>query len=404
MKKKIEIIAPDLPESVNNAVLLKWHKKKGEYLQEDELIAEIETDKIILEISSPKNGILISQNVSIGQNIKSKSILGYIEKINNINNREINTIRSHGRENDKKFFFTPTMRRLISCHKIDTFKIQGIKISEKVTKNHFIINNQQKTQANKLINNPNEETSILGVTRKNNVLNERSSKTIEMNPLRKKISERLLSTRKNTAMLTTFNEVNMSLIIKIRKKYQNIFQEKHTTKLGYMSFFVKATTQALKQFPEINASIEGTNIVYHNYYDINIAVSSPRGLITPILKNTDCLSMSEIEKKINSFSTLERSKQLKLEDLDSGTFTITNGGVFGSLMSTPIINPPQVAILGMHNIKQRPVVVKDKIKIQPMMYLALSYDHQLIDGKQAIQFLNYIINIIEDFSRMIIDV
>ncbi|VFP88310.1 Dihydrolipoyllysine-residue succinyltransferase component of 2-oxoglutarate dehydrogenase complex [Buchnera aphidicola (Cinara piceae)] len=398
MKKNIKILAPDLPESVNNAVMLKWHKKIGDYVQEDELISEIETDKIILEISSPINGILKSQILLTGQKIKSQSILGYIQptdfkkKLHNINN-EVK------KKNNSLFFFTPKMRRLISYNQINKKKIKGIQIHGKITKKKFIINDIHKKQKKEL----NKKIDPKKIFNNKNIDN-RSVNRITMNPLRKKISERLLLTKKKTAMLTTFNEVNMKPIISLREKYKDIFEKKYESRLGYMSFYVKAVTQALKIFPEINASIDGADIIYHNYYDINIAVSTPRGLVTPILKNTNYLSMFEIERKIKSFSTLGQNGKLKLEDLESGTFTITNGGVFGSLMSTPIINYPQVAILGMHHIKNRPVVMFNKIKILPMMYLALSYDHQLIDGKQAIQFLNYIKDIIEDFSRIIIDI
>ncbi|VFP79204.1 dihydrolipoyllysine-residue succinyltransferase [Buchnera aphidicola] len=394
MKKNIEILAPDLPESVNNAIMLKWHKKIGDYIKEDELIAEIETDKIILEISSPANGILTSQILSIGQIIKSKSILGYIQSIN-LEKNISNANNEFKKNNHSQFFFTPKMRRLISYNKINKKEIKGIKINGKITKKNFIIEKINKKDKKKI-----DQKKIFD--KKN--INRRSYTRISMNPLRKKISERLLLTKKKTAMLTTFNEVNMKPIISLRNKYKDIFKKKYESKLGYMSFYVKAVTQALTQFPEINASIDGSDIIYHNYYDINIAVSTPRGLITPILKNTNSLSMFEIEKKIKSFSILGQTGKIKLEDLESGTFTITNGGIFGSLMSTPIINYPQVAILGMHHIKNRPVVICNKIKILPMMYLALSYDHQLIDGKQAIQFLNYIKDIIEDFSRIIINI
>ncbi|VFP83681.1 dihydrolipoyllysine-residue succinyltransferase [Buchnera aphidicola] len=403
MNKNIKILAPDLPESVNNAIMLKWHKKIGDIIKEDELIAEIETDKIILEISSPSTGILNKKLFKVGQKIKSRTIIGYIQSTSLSKKKNINTNEPINRDK-KVYFFTPKMRRLISDNKINTLTIKGIKTHGKINKNKFIINNIYKkntSENNKKINKtPFSEKNI----HKNLCQDIRSSRRITMSPLRQKISERLLSTTQNTAMLTTFNEVNMKPIMLIRKKYNNIFQDKYNNKLGYMSFYIKAATQALKKFPDINASIEGTDIIYHDYYDINIAISTPRGLITPILKNTDHLSMFEIEKKIKNFSNLGQSGKLQLEDLESGTFTITNGGVFGSLLSTPIINPPQVAILGMHNIKNRPVVLDNKIKIYPMMYLALSYDHQLIDGKQAIEFLNYIKDVIEDFSRIIIDV
>ncbi|VFP84956.1 Dihydrolipoyllysine-residue succinyltransferase component of 2-oxoglutarate dehydrogenase complex [Buchnera aphidicola (Cinara splendens)] len=403
MNKNIKILAPDLPESINNAVILKWHKQIGNTVQEDELVVEIETDKIILEVSSPVSGILYSQNMSIGQSIQSQSVLGYVQPIKKKSNI-FNTKTHSVKKNNERDFFTPKIRRLITNNEINKVMIKGIKINKKITKDDFIfkksciLNKEKQTEKTK--------TNILLEKIVNNDTSSRtrSCNRIAMNPLRKKISERLLSTIQNTAMLTTFNEVNMKPIMLLRNKYDDCFKEKHGVKLGYMSFYVKAVIHALKKFPDMNASIEGTDIIYHDYYDINIAVSTPRGLITPVLKYANHLSMFEIEKKIKSFSILGQSGKLQLKDLESGTFTITNGGVFGSLFSTPIINPPQVAILGMHYIKNRPVVICNKIKILPMMYLAISYDHQLIDGKQAIQFLNCIKDTIEDFSRIIIDI
>ncbi|VAX76543.1 dihydrolipoyllysine-residue succinyltransferase [Buchnera aphidicola] len=397
MKKNIKIIAPSLPESINNAIILKWHKKIGDVVKEDELIIEIETDKIILEVASPASGILYSQMLLTGEKIKSKTILGYIKQKKNENITKYISNISHKKYNST-YFFTPKMRRLISNYKINKLNIKGVRMNGKITKDNFIITNEENKKKRKQENILFQES--INSKEKKNI---RNIQRITMSPLRKKISERLLSTIQNTAMLTTFNEVNMQQIILIKKNYQDIFKNTHKSRLGYMSFYIKAVTQALKKFPELNASIEGTDILYHNYYDINIAVSTPRGLITPILKNTDCLSMLEIEKKIQYFSNLGQSGKLKLEDLESGTFTITNGGVFGSLMSTPIINPPQVAILGMHNIINRPVVIDNEILIKPMMYLALSYDHQLIDGKQAIQFLKCVKENIEDISRILLD-
>ncbi|ABJ90657.1 dihydrolipoyllysine-residue succinyltransferase [Buchnera aphidicola] len=398
MEKKTKILAPNLPESVNHAIMLKWNKKIGDYVKEDEIIAEIETDKIILEISSPKNGILISQNILVGEKIKSQSVIGFINNKNIKKEKKIKNNKKTKKKNvhseNSLFLFTPKMRRLILNYNIDISKIKGIDVHGKININNFIIKNKKNSKKKK-------KDKLINIHKKNN---KRIFRKIAMSPLRKTISKRLLYTVKNTAMLTTFNEVNMQPIISIRNKYKDIFENKYKSKLGFMSFYVKSVTQALKKFPEINASIEKKNIIYHDYYDINIAISTPRGLITPILKNTDNLSIYEIEKKIKSFVLLGEQGKLKFEDLEAGTFTITNGGVFGSLMSTPIINPPQVAILGMHHIKKRPIVVNKKIKILPMMYLALSYDHQLIDGKQAIQFLNYIKDILEDISRFILEI
>lgn len=393
--KETKIFVPELPESINNAIILKWYKNIGEILKEDEIVAEIETDKIILEVSSPTSGILKSQYYTIGQKVKTNDILGIVKNINHVQKKydihKKNIINkkkysnNHLNKKNKNLLhdFTPKIRRMILNNNINIkdYKKNNIDIN---IMNNFVKKNKKKIDKNK---------------------NSRKINRIPMSLIRKKISERLLFTIHNTAMLTTFNEVNMQSIIKIRKKYKNMFFEKYNINLGYMSFFVKAVTEALKFFPEINASIDNDDIIYYDYYDINIAISTNRGLITPLLKDTNLMNLFQIEKKIKYFSDSSKNKKISLDDLTSGNFTITNGGVFGSLMSTPIINPPQVAILGMHNIKKRPIVGKNNtIEIAPMMYLALSYDHRLIDGKLAITFLNYIKDILEDISRILLNI
>ncbi|QCI15978.1 dihydrolipoyllysine-residue succinyltransferase [Buchnera aphidicola] len=407
--KKTNILVPDLPESISDATVVKWHKKIGEKVFLNDNIVDIETDKVMLEVSSPCNGILQSIFEEEGKIVKPQQTLGQINNIevihNNISNNFIDEYKqnSSNRENqlsiDNKFFtqenkkyLTPSIRRLIKIQKIKKNDVnQKIEIENKINNTEIIQNIPQKL--NKII-------------QKNDYTFEKNKfeNRVKMTRLRQKIAERLLDSKNNTAMLTTFNEVNMKPIILLRKKYGESFEKKYGIRIGFMSFFVKAVIQALKQFPQINASIDNTDIVFYKNFDISIAISTPRGLITPVLRNADNMSMSEIEKKIKEFSVKGLQNKIDIKELIGGNFTITNGGVFGSLMSTPIINPPQTAILGMHIIQERAIVVKRKIKILPMMYLALSYDHRLIDGKESVSFLVTIKNILEDFTRILIDI
>ncbi|AWH90485.1 dihydrolipoamide succinyltransferase [Buchnera aphidicola (Melanaphis sacchari)] len=404
---KINILVPDLPESVNDGVIAVWHKKIGEKIYYNENIVDIETDKVMLEISSPCDGILNNIFKNSGETVKSNEILGDLVKLN-IKKEISNDIKSSFKKKadgitlpcDKKsdFFsenknvnfkkninnFTPSMRRLIRLKNINENLI-------KFDKSNFIVH----------------EKEIIKDDKKNKFReqnNENIQKRVKMTQLRQKISERLLETKNNTAMLTTFNEVNMQSIMFLRKKYSKSFEKKYKIRLGFMSFFVKAVVEALKNFPEINASIDQKDIIYYKNFDISIAVSTPRGLITPVLRNADNMSMVEIEKKIKEFSIKGAENKIQLKELIGGNFTITNGGVFGSLMSTPIINPPQTAILAMHAIKDRPMAIDGEVKIMPMMYLSLSYDHRLIDGKESVSFLVMIKNILEDFNRILISV
>lgn len=387
--KKINILVPDLPESINHATIVKWYKKIGDIIDIDENIVDLETDKVMLEVSSPCNGILNSILEKKGKTVKSQQILGEI-------------IPSEITKNDvSKNFFLKEKNNLIDEKKHLPFQEkQSIFIKNKNECFTPSIRRRMKIekQVEFIAQNVNEENQFN--KKEENKLENR----VKMNKLRQKIAERLLYSKNNTAMLTTFNEVNMQSIILLRKKYGELFEKKHEVRIGFMSFFVKAVVQALKIFPEINASIDQTDIIYYKNFDISIAVSTPRGLITPVLRNADTMTMAEIEKKIKEFSIKGSENKINIKDLMGGNFTITNGGIFGSLMSTPIINPPQTAILGMHVIKDRPMVVDGKIKILPMMYLALSYDHRLIDGKESVSFLATIKNILEDFTRIIIDV
>ncbi|WP_343154576.1 dihydrolipoyllysine-residue succinyltransferase [Buchnera aphidicola (Pseudoregma panicola)] len=381
----INIYAPEFPESVTNATIINWEKKINENLKKNETILEIETDKIIMSVSSPSDGILKKIYKKKGSSISSKQILGKIVK----------NIKENKKIYEKKI--SPSARRLVREYNINEKNIKNIEKKNRITKTDIkkIIDNKNKTFKTK---NENKSFNLL---KKEKIKN---SYTISMSNLRKKISERLKKTQNNAIMLTTFNEVNMKEIIKIRNKYKEKFLYKYKTKLGFMSFFIKAVVESLREFPEVNTTIDGEKITYYNCYNINIAISTNKGLIAPIIKNIDLMSMQEIEKKIIDLKIKAEKNNLKISEMSSGSFTISNGGVFGSLFSTPIINPPQTAILGINKIKKRPIVIKNKIKIRPMTYLSLSYDHRIIDGKNSINFLKNIKNILEDFSRFTLQI
>ncbi|WP_343183862.1 dihydrolipoyllysine-residue succinyltransferase [Buchnera aphidicola (Ceratovacuna keduensis)] len=384
----INIYAPEFPESVTNATIISWKKKIYEKIKKNETILEIETDKIIMSVSSPSDGILKKIYKKKGSNINSKQILGKIENI----------IKKNEKIFEKKI--SPSVRRLITENNINKENINNIVKKNRITKKDIkeIIN--EKHKKNKIFEEKNKNKNF-EISKKEKI---KKSYTISMSNLRKKISERLGKTKKNAIMLTTFNEVNMKKIIKIRNKYKKEFLYKYKIKLGFMSFFIKSVIESLKEFPEINTTIDEEKITYYNCYNINIAISTNKGLIAPIIKNADIMSMQEIEKKIINLKKKAEKNDLKISEMSSGSFTISNGGVFGSLFSTPIINYPQTAILGIHEIKNRPIVIKNKVKIRPMTYLSLSYDHRVIDGKNSINFLKNIKNILEDFSRVILQV
>lgn len=397
----IEILVPELPESVSDATVINWKKKVGEKIKQDEVLVELETDKIVLEIPSSISGIVQSIHKKKGSIVFSKQLLCKISTFN----KDKKTIKNIDKKNTKKIknyvlhknnqddFPSPSIRRLILKHNLKSIDIQNTKSYKKLTAkniNHYVDLTKEK----------NKKTLEIQSKKENN----RVSKRIPMSRLRQRISERLLEAKKNMAMLTTFNEVNMNPILKLRKKYGENFKNKHKVQLGFMSFFVKAVVEALKAFPNINSSIDATDIISYSYFDISIAISTSRGLITPVLRNADTLSIAKIEKCIKNFVIKVKENTLSVKELTGGNFTITNGGVFGSLLSTPIINPPQSAILGMHTIKDRAVVVDKKIKILPMMYLALSYDHCLIDGNDAVSFLMKIKEILENPIQIFLNI
>ncbi|WP_158366487.1 2-oxoglutarate dehydrogenase complex dihydrolipoyllysine-residue succinyltransferase [Candidatus Williamhamiltonella defendens] len=423
-----DILVPDLPESVVDAIVATWHKKPGERVQRDEVLVEIETDKVVLEVPASTSGILDSIAEDEGATVVSRQKLGQMrledvfsestsQKIQKITSTAANEIKSSENPvsdvtNKSQTIETlsPAIRRLIAEHELDARLIKatgpGVRMTREDVKQYLSAQNDSK----KIPSQPISQSEVSDISKNPDFSAaseqmgiHRSEKRLPMTRLRKKISERLLQAKNNTAMLTTFNEVNMKPIMDLRKKYGEAFEKSHGVRLGLMSFYVKAVIEALKRYPEINASIDDADIVYHHYFDISIAVSTPRGLVTPVLRDADTLSMADIEKQVKSLALKGRDGKLKVEELTGGNFTITNGGVFGSLMSTPIINPPQSAILGMHTIQERPMAVKGQVVILPMMYLALSYDHRLVDGRESIGYLVTIKYMLEDPVRLLLD-
>ena len=407
----IEILVPDLPESVADATVATWHKKVGDTVKRDEVIVEIETDKVVLEVPALSDGVLAEVVQAEGETVVSKQLLGKIstaqegdvssETLKATNeptpsDRQHAAIEnSHNHNADQG----PAIRRLLAEHDLQADQIQGSGVGGRLTREDIEreIAKRQALQAKQEA--ATEQNTISTVA-----YSARSEKRVPMTRLRKRIAERLLEAKNTTAMLTTFNEVDMQPIMTLRKTYGEKFEKQHGVRLGFMSFYIKAVVEALKRYPEVNASIDGDDVVYHNYFDISIAVSTPRGLVTPVLRDCDKLSMAEIEKQIKVLAEKGRDGKLTVEDLTGGNFTITNGGVFGSLMSTPIINPPQSAILGMHAIKERPIALNGQVVIRPMMYLALSYDHRLIDGRESVGFLVTIKELLEDPTRLLLEI
>ena len=407
----IEILVPDLPESVADATVATWHKKVGDTVKRDEVIVEIETDKVVLEVPALSDGVLAEDVQAEGATVVSKQLLGKIstaqegdvssETLKATNeptpsDRQHAAIEnSHNHNADQG----PAIRRLLAEHDLQADQIQGSGVGGRLTREDIEreIAKRQALQAKQ--DAATEQNTISTVA-----YSARSEKRVPMTRLRKRIAERLLEAKNSTAMLTTFNEVDMQPIMTLRKTYGEKFEKQHGVRLGFMSFYIKAVVEALKRYPEVNASIDGDDVVYHNYFDISIAVSTPRGLVTPVLRDCDKLSMAEIEKQIKALAEKGRDGKLTVEDLTGGNFTITNGGVFGSLMSTPIINPPQSAILGMHAIKERPIALNGQVVIRPMMYLALSYDHRLIDGRESVGFLVTIKELLEDPTRLLLEI
>ena len=402
-----EIKAPLLPESVPDGTILTWYKSVGDTVKMDELLADIETDKVVIEVASPIDGTLTEILKDSGDIIVSNEAIARVEQVSSIGNSETATTElaatpaaTTGKiaELENNLITSPAAKKLIEENRLAAHSIVGSGKGGRITKEDVL--DYIRASSSQSIPQPK-----IPVASTENTAKGRIEERVPMSRLRAKVADRLLQAVQTTAMLTTFNEANMEAIIDIRTRYKDEFGEAHSgTRLGFMSFFVRACTEALKRFPAVNASIDGTDIVYHGYQDIGVAVSSPRGLVVPVLRNADHMGLAQVEREINMLAEKARDGNLAIEEITGGTFTISNGGVFGSLLSTPILNPPQTAILGMHKIQDRPMSVDGEIKILPMMYLALSYDHRMIDGKEAVQFLDTIKRLIEDPTRLLLEI
>ena len=397
----IQIKAPQFPESIEEGSIATWHKQVGEAVSRDELIVDIETDKTVLEVVAADDGVLTEIMKKEGDVVSSQEPIGKIEVgavVARTLEKRVEPAPAAESNLDTVVVANPAARKLAEENNIDLASLSGTGKDGRILKEDV-----QNAMTAPAANTPMaEEPAKLVVPIS---LDERAEKRVPMTRLRATIAKRLLDAQHNAAMLTTFNEVNMGPLMELRKQYKELFEKTHNgTRLGFMGFFVKAAAEALKRFPAVNASIDGNDIVYHGYYDIGVAVSTERGLVVPVLRDCDRMSIAEVEGGIRSYAVAAQEGKLAIEDMTGGTFTITNGGVFGSLLSTPILNPPQTAILGMHKIQERPMAVNNQVVIQPMMYLALSYDHRMIDGKDAVQFLVAIKDMLEDPARMLLDV
>ncbi len=396
----MEIKVPVLPESVADATIATWHVKTGEAVSRDQVLVDIETDKVVLEVVAQADGVMGEIVHAEGATVLAEQVIGHLNAGATAASAPAAAAApaaAPAAADAGDDVLTPSVRRLIAEKGLDAAKIQGSGKNGRVTKEDVekFLAGAPAAPA---------KAAAAPVAAAPVVSGDRSQKRVPMTRLRKTIANRLLEAKNSTAMLTTFNEVNMKPIMDLRKQYADVFEKKHGIRLGFMSFYVKAVTEALKRFPEVNAAIDGDDIVYHNYFDVSIAVSTPRGLVTPVLRDCDKMNLAEIEKAIKDLALKGRDGKLSIDDLTGGNFTITNGGVFGSLMSTPIINPPQSAILGMHKIQDRVMVVDGKMEILPMMYLALSYDHRIIDGKESVGFLVTVKELLEDPTRILLDI
>ncbi len=416
---KIEVQIPKIAESIREAYLAQWYKKNGTLVQKNTPILSLETDKISLEIQAQADGVL-SILVAQGETVPIGTVVGTIETTSTqvetvipkdtkeskptvisetIPNQENKTISSALPSFDKKpkALLAPKVQKLIDDYHIDPTAIIPSGPGGRITKNDVLFFMEEKGIPTNLPE-PKDSSPIKSLA----ALEEISRKP--MTPLRKRIAERMLEGKNNTAMLTTFNEVDMTRVMQIRKEYKEEFQKKYNISLGIMSFFIKASIEALKEYPQVNAFIEGNDIVYHNYYHIGVAVGSEKGLVVPVIRHADLLSFAEIEKAIKGYIQKIEEKKLELSDLEGGTFTVSNGGIYGSLLSTPILNTPQSGILGMHSIQDRPVAIAGQVVIRPMMYIALSYDHRIIDGRESVQFLKRIKQCIENPERILMEI
>ena len=413
----IEIKVPQLPESVADATLVTWHKQAGQAVSRDENLADLETDKVVLEVPAPVNGVLKELRIVAGTSVTSGQVLAVLEEGAAASAAPAAKPAaaapaaapaakpaSAPAGNDK---LAPSVRRMVEEKQLDPAKIPASGKDGRITKGDvvdYLVQPAAKATGGEKPAAPAAAGKAAAVPAPATGVAGRQDQRVPMTRLRARIAERLLEAQQTQAQLTTFNEIDLKAVMDVRAKYKDTFEKKHGVKLGFMSFFVKAAVEALKRFPVVNASVEGNDIVYHEYYDIGVAVSTEKGLMVPVLRDADLQSYADIEKNIGTFAVKAREGKITLEELTGGTFSITNGGTFGSMMSTPIVNMPQSAILGMHATKERPVVVNGQIEIRPMMYVALSYDHRIIDGREAVQFLVTIKDCLEDPARLLLGV
>jgi 2-oxoglutarate dehydrogenase E2 component (dihydrolipoamide succinyltransferase) len=403
----IEIKVPPLPESVSDATLVAWHKSPGESVARDENLVDLETDKVVLEVPAPMSGTIAKIIVENGATVVAGDILAILDEgdvadsapttAEDVPEAEAEAVAVA--ESQGAIKTSPAVRRLLDEHDLDATLVIGTGKDGRLTKADVMSFLKSDDSSNVTPGDPEPmagETFVSGL--------ERTEKRVAMTRLRARIAERLVDAQQTAAMLTTFNEVDLTEVMALRKRYRDSFEKKYGVRLGFMSFFAKAAVEALKQFPVVNASVEGNEIIYHNYFDIGIAVSSDRGLMVPVIRDVDQMTFADFEAALNDMAAKAQAGTIGMEDLTGGTFTITNGGIFGSMMSTPILNQPQSAILGMHSIQQRPMVVDGEIVARPMMYLAMTYDHRIIDGKDAVQFLVSIKDQLEDPARLLLQV
>lgn len=412
----IEVKVPVLPESVADATIAAWHKNVGDHVSRDENLLDLETDKVVLEVPAPSDGVLSDIFFQAGDTVKASELLAKIDETAGKATSQDSDHKASAAKSEKTTSADtqpaqsesgvttsqqdaakgPAVRRMMTSHDLAVSDVKGTGRDGRLTRDDVLsLIEARRTQDTGSSVSPIAQAANAGV---------REERRVPMTRLRAKIAERLVQAQHQAAMLTTFNEVNLKAVMDMRTTYKDLFEKKHGVKLGLMSLFTKASAEALKRFPAVNASIDGQDIVYHGYYDIGIAVSTERGLVVPVLRDVDKMTIPEIEKAIQNYAVKARDGKLAIEDMQGGTFTITNGGVFGSLLATPIINPPQTGILGMHKIEERPIAEKGQVVIRPMMYVALSYDHRLIDGKESVQFLVTIKELLEDPARLLLNI
>lgn len=396
----IEIKVPQLPESVSDATLIAWHKKVGESVARDENLVDLETDKVVLEVPAPLDGVLTELRVADGATVVAGDVLAIIEA-----GDAAAAIRPASASMDvvnesRPAKTSPAVRHLLDEHDLDESSVSGTGKGGRITKADVLAFLKSDISSDTTPGDP-----VPVATHASDAVGfERNEQRVPMTRLRARIAERLVNTQQTAAMLTTFNEVDLTEVMALRSRYRDSFEKEHGVRLGFMSFFAKASVAALKKFPVVNASIEGTDIVYHNYYDIGIAVSTDRGLMVPVLRDVDQMSFAQFETELGAIARKAQDGAISMDDLTGGTFTITNGGIFGSMLSTPILNQPQSAILGMHSIQQRPMVVDGDIVARPMMFLAMTYDHRIIDGRDAVQFLVTVKEQLEDPGRLLLQI